>query len=159
MSPRDFVPARVRFRLIALLPTMMLVFPAPADAGSVAARASAARVPIRIAFGQELGNIRPFRVTIAGNGAVQSSGPIHLSGTSHAISQDAVAGLVVLAAADGFRTLPSFTACPGVLPDIATRYVNIRTPAWKHSASVRGNCFQGMNQVFAVLMNATHASY
>jgi hypothetical protein len=144
---------------MALLPVLMLAFPGRADAGPALGRASSANVAVRIAFGQESGNIRPFRVTIAGNGTIQPSGPIHLSGPSRPIPKDAVAALVVLAAADGFRTLPSFTACAGVLPDIATRYVNIRAPAWKHNASVRGNCLEGMNQLFAVLMNTTHASY
>jgi hypothetical protein len=141
------------------LAALILVIPMGTDAGSAYSHALGTSVPATIAFGQELGNIRPFRVTITGNGTIQLNSPIHLSGAPRTVSKDAVAGLVLLATVEGFRSLPSFTACPGVLPDIAARYVNIRTPAWKHRASVRGNCLDGMNQLFAVIMDATHASY
>ena len=159
MSPGDFVPTRLLLLLLALVPALIVAIPMPAYASGPADRSSGLSVPVTIAFGQELGNIRPFRVTIAGNGTIQLNGPIHLSGAQHAVSKDALAGLVRLAVAEGFRSLPSFTQCPGVLPDIAARYVNIRTSAWKHRASVRGNCLENMNQLFAVLMDSTHASY
>ena len=68
------------------------------------------------------------------------------------VSKDADSGLVVLAKAEDFKTLPSFTACPGALPDLANRYISIKTPGWHHRASARGSCLDSLNQLFAVLM-------
>jgi hypothetical protein len=115
--------------------------------------------PVTIRFGQEGGNIRPFTVTIAADGAVTSDGPIRLEGGPPPLSADAVAGLAVLAEAEGFRSLPSHTACSGVLPDIASRFVNVQTASWHHRASVHGGCVAPFNQLFAVLLAATHAGF
>jgi hypothetical protein len=158
MRSRDFLPGRLSFSLLAAL-VILAVLPARTRASAPHRNTPVTATSPTITFGQELGNIRPFSVTIAGNGSIKSTGPIHLNGATATVSKDAVAGLVVLAQAEGFRALPSFTACPGALPDIAARYVSIRTPTWRHRASVRGNCVGGLAQLFAVLMDTTHASF
>ncbi len=155
----DFIPTRAYRLLTGALLSLALAIPGGSHAAVSAAPAHVSGTGVSIAFGQELGNIRPFRVTISGNGSVKLVGPIHLTGPSQAVSKDAIAAFVTLAQAEGFRTLPSFTACPGVLPDIAARYISVNTRAWQHRVSVRGTCVDGLNQVFAVLMNATHASF
>lgn len=139
-----------------LLLALSLLGLAPASAAP-AVRAAGS---VTIAFGQEMGNIRPFNITIGPSGAVAvtAGGPVHLN-SSHPLTHNAVAGLVLLARAEGFRALPAFTACPGALPDIAARYVEIRTAGWRHRASARGSCVPALNQLFAVLMAVTHASF
>jgi hypothetical protein len=159
MRPRDFLPAHVPLRLMAALVTLLLVIPGRVDASTSGRYSAGAGTPVTISFGRELGNIRPFRVTITGKASIKLNGPIHLAGVPRKISKDAVAGLVLLAEAEGFRSLPSFTACPGVLPDVASRYINIHAPTWQHRASARGNCLDSINQLFAVLMDAAHASF
>jgi hypothetical protein len=159
VRPYAFPRIRLLLRIPILVVALSLVYPLAAAAGSPDRHPAAANTHVTIVFGQEMGNIRPFSVTIAPNGTVTSNGPIRLTGNAAAVSRDAVTGLVVLAKAEGFRTLPSFTACPGALPDLATRYINIKTHAWHHRASARGSCLDSLNQLFAVLMSATHASF
>lgn len=154
-----YLPIRLPLPLMAALCTLVLVFPGRVDANSSSRHHVGTGTRVTIAFGQEMGNIRPFRVTIAARGAITLTGPIHFTNDSHTISKDAVAGLVLLAEAEGLRALPSFTACPGALPDIAARFISIQTRTWRHRASARGQCVSTIDQLFAVLMNATHASY
>jgi hypothetical protein len=159
VSRRDFPPARFSFRTVVLI---IALFVSPVEIANAAVpsnHGAATGVHVTIVFGQEMGNIRPFSVTIAANGTIRPNGPIHIAGDAATISRDAIAGLVVLAQAEGFRSLPSFTSCPGALPDLATRYISITTLGWKHRASARGGCLDSLNQLFAVLMDATHASY
>jgi hypothetical protein len=158
MRPRDFLPVRLAFGVLAAL-LILAMLPGRTHAGILGRNSQATGTSTTITFGQESGNIRPFSVTITGNGSIKSTGPIHLNGSSGSVSKDAVAGLVLLARAEGFRALPSFTACPGVLPDIATRYISIRMATWRHRAGARGNCVEGLVQLFAVLMDTTHASF
>ncbi len=159
MHPSDLSPIRLMLRILPLVVALSVVHPLAADARHAGRQAAASGTHVTIVFGQEMGNIRPFSVTIASNGTIKSNGPIRLTGNAATISKDAVSGLVLLATAEGFRTLPSFTSCPGALPDLATRYINIKTPGWHHRASARGGCLDGLNQLFAVLMSVTHASF
>jgi hypothetical protein len=159
VSPRDFPPSRLSFRIVIFLAALFVVLPGMALAGAPGSHVAATGTPVTIVFGQEMGNIRPFSVTITSNGTITPLGPIRLTGNAAMISQDAVSGLVLLAQAEGFRTLPSFTSCPGALPDLASRYISIRTPGWKHRASARGGCLDSLDQLFAVLMDVTHASF
>ena len=151
--------ARRLFWIVTLAGALCAVFPLTANARNAVKHAASAGTHVTIIFGQEMGHIRPFSVTIAANGAVKPSGPIHLNGNAATISRDAVMGIVRLAQTEQFRALPSFTACPGALPDLATRYISIMTPRWQHRAGARGACLDILNQLFAVLMNLTHASF
>jgi hypothetical protein len=153
-----FPPARFSFQSLTLIAALLVFGSATVDASTLRHHAAVTGSRVTIVFGQEMGNIRPFSITISSNGAVKSNGPVRLKGSSAKMSRDAVLGLVLLAQTEAFRTLPSFTSCPGALPDLANRYVSIKTPGWDHRASARGVCLDGLNQLFAVLMGATHAS-
>jgi hypothetical protein len=154
-----YPPTRFSFQPLTLIALLLFFGSATVDASTLRNRAAVTSSRVTIVFGQEMGNIRPFSISISSNGAVKSNGPVRLAGSSTKLSRDAVIGLVVLAQGEAFRTLPSFTSCPGALPDLASRYVSIKTAAWRHRASARGGCLEGLNQLFAVLMDTTHASF
>lgn len=159
MHPYDFPPARRMFQTLILIVVLLIVGPVTVDASRLQHHAAAAGTRVTIVFGQEMGNIRPFSITISSSGAVKATGPIRLTGSPAKVSKAAIAGLVVLAQTENFKTLPNFTSCPGALPDLANRYVSIKTPGWNHRASVRGGCLDSLNQLFAVLMEVAHASF
>lgn len=155
----DFPPVDQGCRLVLFVCVMLVVSPSAVRAAPARHDVGALNTRVTIVFGQEMGNIRPFRVTISPNGAVKLTGPVRTTGTPVGMTRDAISGLVLLAQAEGFRSLPSFTSCPGALPDIATRYIGITTPGWRHRASARGGCLTSLNQLFAVLMATTHAAF
>ena len=100
--------------------------PAPAPAGGpcIPAGHGPGVVPV-ISFGRGGGNIRPFQVDIAPDGTIVYTGTAPLSG-AYAISWQAVQGLVRLAGAVNFWTMPAKLAGANVLPDIATLSIGIR---------------------------------
>ena len=93
-----------------------------------------------IRFGRGGGNIRPMTVTIADSGAISYDGASPVT-TAYVISPAAVQGLERLAGAEGFWSMPQMTATPGVLPDIATRFITMRLgcSATTYTARVRGS--------------------
>ena len=156
---RDFVPAR--WNTLATMVAFLSAFAFAPQNGTAAVghHAPRSRGAVSLMFGQEMGNIVPFRVTIGIDGKIHTSGPVHANGTSTMVSKDALAAIALLARSAGFTSLPAFTGCAGTLPDIAARYIEVRTASWSHRASVRGGCVDALNQLFAVLMNLAHVSF
>lgn len=109
-------------------------------------------------FGVRGGNIRPWSVTIDASGIVTPT-VISVRTTHLNDPADTVAALVTLANAGHVFSLPSFTACAGVLPDIATSYITINTPNGPKSVSYRGNCNRSFAQLWAVLTNLVGLSF
>lgn len=159
MRARDLLPYDVLVRFLTACVVLCFIPPGATPARASAWQAAKRNAVVSITFGQELGNMRPFRVTVRSNGEVHASGPIQLVPSRPVISQEAIAGLILLADTEGFRSEQHFTGCPGVLPDIAVHFVSIKTPRWHRRAATRGSCVPGFNQVFAVLMALTHASF
>ena len=159
MKPRDFVPAR--WSVLPVVLAFLGAFALAPHRGTAAVghHPPRARGTATVAFGQEMGNILPFRVTIGAEGKVRVTGPVHVNGASTTVSKDALAGIVLLARYSEFPSLPAFTGCTGTLPDVAARYVDLKTATWSHRVSVRGGCVDAINQLFAVLMNLTHVSF
>jgi hypothetical protein len=98
------------------------------------------------AFGTTGGNVVPRHVTISATGRVVERGR-----PTRTIDVDAVRGLLTLASAEHFFSLPKHIECAGTLPDIAALYVKVRTPARTRTVTVHGGCNRRFAQLFAVL--------
>lgn len=100
--------------------------------------------------GREGGNIRPSTVTIYSDGTVSVSGAG--AGSSHPqLSKDALDGLMKLARAEGFFTLPGRIIGHG-LPDISGRYITIHSAGSTKTVHVRFVQNAAFDQLYAVLM-------
>ena len=109
-------------------------------------------------FGQRGGNILPFEVTIAGDGAISAT-RIKARTTRLSNPQDTLNGLAKLADAEGFTTLPPTVRCTGTLPDIASRYITVTTRSSSYTVQVHGGCNAAFNEFFATLYNTAGVSY
>jgi len=104
-------------------------------------------------FGRESGNIVPFTVTIAQNGAVRVTGPVKVGRAQLTATQ--LADLASAVAKARFATLPATTACTGTLPDIAATWVRAGT----HRVQVHGSCSSRFTRVWNALAAAVRLSY
>jgi hypothetical protein len=122
-------------------------------AAALAVAAAAAASPGGYAFGREGGNILPFTVTVAPDGAVTASGPAKVGRARLTPAQLAkIAGARQTAR---FATLPSSTLCPGTLPDIAGTWIR----AGGRTVHVHGTCSQRFTRVWNALAAAVRLSY
>jgi hypothetical protein len=110
--------------------------------GALAAPASAGT----IVFGRKGGNILPYTVTIAADGAVAARGAAQ--GVRPRLSPAAVTGLLRLARAEALAA--GTTSCPGVLPDAASFWVRVGG----RTTTVHGGCQPRFNELYAVLSAA-----
>lgn len=98
------------------------------------------------AFGREGGNIRPLTITITTTGLVKGA----MNGARMQLSPAALNGLMTLARAEGFFSLPATIVGHG-LPDIAGRYITITTASGAKSVHVRFAHNAAFDQLYAVL--------
>lgn len=105
------------------------------------------------AFGRLGGNIVPFTVSIANDGAVKVSGPVTL-GRRH-LSRLQIANLNRIAATNAFGSLAPATNCPGTLPDIAATFVRIGP----RTVRVHGPCLQRYQRIYTALAKAVKLAY
>lgn len=122
------------------------------SAGSTRIRRPADQTSTVFTIGVHGGNIRPWTVTLAADGSVNST--ILTVGDKHLPDgRNTVAGLRVLTKAEHFGALAPQTNCRGTLPDIASRYITYQG----RTVSVHGTCNKRFNQLFSVLFNAADA--
>src|SRR5581483_10877465 len=79
-------------------------------------------------FGSRGGNMLPAHVTIDNAGKVTSSGNVHVLIPNLTLSQDARDGLLALAVAEHFFSLPDRIGGIGN-PDVASRFITIQRTA------------------------------
>jgi hypothetical protein len=99
----------------------------------------------RIVFGISGGNIAPYRVTIQPTGTVEITTPLG----DNPRRQLAPARVRELANEIQQAHLASRT-CPGVLPDVASRYIRVGG----HTVTVHGSCEPGFRDVWSDLARA-----
>lgn len=109
-----------------------------------------------ISFGRQGGNIRPMKVSIADSGTITYDGANPVT-TTYTISAAAVQGLQRLAGAEGFWSMPSLASAPGVLPDIATRFISLRMGCSTATYTVRvhGGGVPAFDELYDTLTAAT----
>jgi len=125
-----------------------------ADAASAHQARPAVSQP-QFTFGTEGGNIRPLTVTIGSDGTVAASWG---ATATVQLSKDATDGLMRLAKAEGFFALPSRIVGHG-LPDIAGRYITVRTAAGAKTVHVRFAHNAAFDQLYAVLAAVARVNY
>ena len=96
-------------------------------------------------FGRTGGNIRPLEARISASGRVVVDGK-----QSRTLTQAQLRTLRAAIVRERFSSLPARIACPGTLPDVATRHV---TAAGK-TVSVHGGCSGRFDRVYAALGHA-----
>jgi len=138
--------ARTRLlRLLRLAPlTLALALPLSASAHESQAAAS-------FIFGRTGGNIAPFSVTIARNGHLSARGPVQLAKPDAVVSPAALAGLLKLAKAEKFFSLPKTVRCKQTPPDFAASFVTVSQASGTKTVTVHGDCQPGFSQLYAVV--------
>jgi hypothetical protein len=104
------------------------------------------------AIGRTGGNIAPFTVTIAADGAVSATGPARFS--RHRVSAATLAGLLAVADRQDFFTLPRLIRCRKTLPDFASQLVTVKTAAGTRTVVRHGGCSARFNAVYRALATA-----
>lgn len=107
------------------------------------------------AFGRAGGNILPAKVSIGGTGHVTTTGPMHTTLTQASLPLRN--GLAKLARAEGFFSLPTLIACPGVNPDVAGTFVSVTAFGKTRTVTVHGTCRASFEELYAVLSAAVGA--
>jgi hypothetical protein len=102
-------------------------------------------------FGRKGGNIRPFTVSIALDGVVTVSGPV-AAREPLTLSRDALGGLLRLAKAEKFFSLPAHIKGGQVLPDVASLYITIYGQTGPTTVDEHGAVNRHFDQLYAVLM-------
>ena len=149
-------PRRRRF-MAPLVAATVLVASMPLSAmashgGAARAQARpAALSPRLIVLGREGGNIRPLTVSISGDGTVTVTGAVTTPTPAPHLSKDALSGLLALAKAEGFFTMPARMIGHG-LPDVGGRFITIHTASGVKSVHVRFVRNAAFDQLYAVLM-------
>ena len=111
--------------------------------------------PASFSFGRTGGNIVPAKVTIGRDGSVTTTGSVHATATT--ASSPLRNGLAKLARAEGFFTMATTLACPGVNPDIASRFVTVSAFGKTRTVTVHGTCSPPFEELYAVLSAAVGA--
>lgn len=98
----------------------------------------------------------PFTVTVYGSGRVKlvsarSPGPYHLLNPNIRISPDALAGLLRLAKAEQFFSMPVLTVAHDVKSEAATVFITVITADRSKTVSVRGARPAPFYQLYSVL--------
>ena len=100
-------------------------------------------------FGREGGNVVPMRAAIYPGGRVVVNGQ-----PGRHLTRAKVTALRRYAAAQGFAQIPRRIECPGVLPDVATLYVRVRSGSRVRTVTEHGGCNKRFNRVYAALAKA-----
>jgi hypothetical protein len=104
------------------------------------------------AFGRVGGNIRPYTVSIANDGAVRVSGAVAVGRMKLTLTQ--LAELNRVASVTRFTALPVATTCKGTLPDVAATFIRVGA----RTVRVRGNCVAGYARLWKALSRAVKVS-
>jgi hypothetical protein len=117
-------------------------------AAGLTAPACGATTSTGFAFGREGGNIRPFTVTIAADGQVRVTGPVHVGVMK--LTKAQLTSLGRVAQLVRFTTLPARTLCPNTLPDVATTVVRVGA----RTIRVHGDCVPRVTRMWNALRAA-----
>lgn len=157
MMPSALTRALTRTVLASVL---IASIPLTAHTGMSAVRAGSATadaaLPVQVfTVGQEGGRTPPMVVTIddAGAVAVTSGKPAHTWRPRGRLSQDTRDGLMRLAQAEGFFTLPATITAAGPA-NSPTRYISIRSGTKVTRVTVRLARNRAFDQLYAVLLAA-----
>jgi hypothetical protein len=155
------MPRRAASRLavvsIAVLLALVLPFAARSNASSYRGPSHQTTAAV-VVFGVRGGNVRPWQVTIQRDGTVAATG-IGARDQHLADPKNTLAGLKMLAKSAGFYSMPAQTQCPGTLPDIAARYIQIQTGSRSLRVSVHGGCNAPFSRLWAVLYASADVTY
>jgi hypothetical protein len=125
--------------------TVALALPLAVLAGSSGKRQAAPA----FTFGRTGGNIIPAKVSIGRDGRVTTTGAVKTTLTEASLPLRN--GLARLARAEGFFTMPAFTGCQGVNPDVAARFVTVTAGGRSRTVTVHGTCRPAFEELYAVL--------
>ena len=78
-----------------------------------------------------------------------TTGSVHATATT--ASSPLRNGLAKLARAEGFFSMATMLACPGVNPDIASRFVTVSAFGKTRTVTVHGTCSAPFEELYAVL--------
>lgn len=131
----------------ALLAAVLLVLTRAGDASGTTGHA-------RFELGRTGGNIAPFTVVIRPDGTIGHSGPVRLEHPRIRLSKTRRERLLRYANTQRFWSLPPRTLCRDSLPDEASLYVTIHTPARTHRVIVRGDCSVRFSRIYRRLAAA-----
>lgn len=135
----------VRISVLLAALTVALSVPVAVLAGGSAKRQAAPA----FAFGRTGGNIVPAKITIGRDGRVTTTGAVKTTLTQASLPLRN--GLAKLARAEGFFSMPLFTACPGVNPDVAANFVTVAAGGKSRTVTVHGTCRAAFGELYAVL--------
>jgi hypothetical protein len=134
-----------RTNLLRLAPlTLALALPLSAAAHGQRSAAS-------FSFGRTGGNIAPFTVTIARDGHLTARGPVQLAKPDAVVPAPALAGLLKLANAERFFTLPNTVRCKQTPPDFAASFLTITQASGTKKVTVHGDCRPAFTQLYSVV--------
>jgi hypothetical protein len=137
----------VRSALVLGIVTVALAVPLAVLAGGGSRNAG----PPTFVLGRTGGNIAPFSVRIGSDGRVTTKGPVNGAPPTSPLSSPLRNGLVKLAKAEGFFTMPTSIRCQGVLPDFASRFVTVSAGGKTRTVTVRGGCNAPFEELYAVI--------
>jgi len=135
----------VRVSALFAAVTVALAVPLAVLAGGSGKRQAAPT----FAFGRTGGNIAPTKVLIGKDGRVTTTGAVKVTATQASLPLRN--GLARLARAEGFFTMPAFTACPGAHPDVAANFVTVAAFGKSRTVTVHGGCPAAFEELYAVL--------
>src|SRR5947209_7948992 len=147
--------------LIALLAAGALLATRPSwPAASAKARAIVSTKAAEFAFGQ-VGGLAPgglFKVYVYSDGSValkrQGSGNVRLTNPGLKVSRQARRGLLTLAKAEGFASLPSRMSPPSDILDRPSYVITIRSATLNTSVKLIRASNQAFAELYSVLMYA-----
>jgi len=135
----------VRLSVLLAVVTIALAVPIAVLAGGSGKR----QAQPAFAFGRTGGNIVPAKVSIGRDGRVTTTGAVQTTLTQASTSLRN--GLAKLALAEGFFSMPKFTACAGVNPDVASTFVTVSAAGKTRTVTVHGSCRSAFEELYAVL--------
>jgi hypothetical protein len=154
------MPHPNRFLTLLVIAVASLALPllpaGPTTEAALSHQTSRASTPI-ILISRQGGNIRPFSVAIDANGVVTVTGT--QQNTPVTLQKAAVRGLLKLAQAERFFTLPLHIVGKRVNPDVAAISMTVRTAASSRTVTERGARNARFDQLLAVVMAAAQVSF
>ena len=132
---------------------MRALVAAAAALATLAVAAANATTGPSFAFGRGGGNVVPTNVRIAATGKVTIDGEAH-----GRLPRAKLRALLAVAVAQRFFVLPRQIQCARTLPDFATLYVTVRTPARTRTVAERGSCNKRFERMYAALDAAVRSA-
>ena len=123
-----------------------------AGLAATAPAGTASGAQMTFAFGRTGGNIRPFTITIAGDGSVTATGPVQTLKSQ--LDPRQLAKLARVVNAQRFSALPQKTLCPDALPDVASQFVIVHRGSLTRRVLVHGRCSARFTKIYTALTNA-----